>query len=68
MVRLLPWNVTSIEDADITIIGFPDDSKSDAIRTGTKKGPDMLRRVYNDSHYIGEPGKKTPILHMSGVM
>lgn len=68
MVRLLVSNVSSIEDADITIVGFPDDSKSDAIRTGTKKGPDILRRVYNDSQYFGEPGKKTPILPMSGVM
>lgn len=68
MVRLLASNVSSIEDADITIIGFPDDSKSDATRTGTKKGPDILRRVYNDSHYFGDAGKKTPILPMSGVM
>jgi agmatinase len=68
MVRLLVSNVSSIEDADITIIGFPDDSKSDAIRTGTKKGPDILRRVYNDSHYFGDAGKKTPILPMSGAM
>jgi agmatinase len=68
MVKLLVSNVSSIEVADITIIGFPDDSKSDANRTGAKKGPDILRRVYNDSHYFGDPGKKTPILPMSGIM
>jgi agmatinase len=68
MVRLLASNVNSIEDADITIIGFPDDSKSDAIHTGAKKGPDILRRVYNDSQYFEGAGKKTPILPMSGVM
>jgi agmatinase len=68
MIRLLASNVDSISDADITIIGFPDDSKSDAIRTGAKKGPDTLRRVYNDSHYFEADGKKTPILPMSGIM
>ncbi|HEX7178910.1 MAG TPA: arginase family protein [Nitrososphaeraceae archaeon] len=68
MIKLLVSNVGSISDADITIIGFPDDSKSDANRTGTKKGPDILRRVYNDSHYFEADGKKTPILPMSGIM
>jgi agmatinase len=68
MVRLLASNVSSISDSDVTIIGFPDDSKSDASRAGSKKGPDILRRVYNDSHYFGDPGKKTPILPMSGLM
>jgi agmatinase len=68
MVKLLASNVSSIEDADITIIGFPDDSKSDAIRRGAKKGPEILRRAYNDSHYFGDPGTKTPMLPMSGVM
>lgn len=68
MVKLLSSNVSSIADADITIIGFPDDSKSDAIRTGAKKGPDIIRSIYNDSHYFGDPGKKTPMLPMSGIM
>jgi agmatinase len=68
MIKLFASNVNSISEADITIIGFPDDSKSDAKRTGTKKGPDVLRAAYNDYHYFKANGKKIPIFPMSGTM
>jgi agmatinase len=68
MIRLLASNVTSFLNADIIIIGFPDDSKSDAKRSGAKKGPDVLRRVYNESQYFEGAGKKLPIMPMSGSM
>src|SRR4030095_8591965 len=70
MNRLLVANASSFSKADITIIGLPDDSKSDSHRTGAKNGPDILRRVYNDSLYFdGDgPGKKIPIAPMSGII
>ena len=68
MTKLLASNVRSISESDITIIGFPDESKSDAKRSGTKKGPDILRNVYNDSQYFDAENKKIPILPMSGSM
>ena len=68
MVKFLTSNVNSISEAQIIIIGFPDESKSDAVRTGTSKAPEILRRVYNDTQYFGESGKKTPISPMSGSM
>lgn len=67
MVKLLASNVNSVSEAEIIIIGFPDDSKSDSPRSGSKKAPEMLRRVYNDTQYFGPP-KITPILPMSGTL
>jgi len=68
MTKLLESNVNSASEADIIIIGFPDESKSDAVRKGTKKAPEFVRRAYNDKQYFGEVGKKVPILAMSGSM
>ena len=70
MNRLLISNASSISNADIAIIGFPDESKSDSKRSGAKNGPDILRRVYNDSLYFeGDgPKKKIPISPMAGNM
>ena len=70
MNRLLVANASSISNADITIIGFSDDSKSDSLRKGAKNGPDILRSVYNNSLYFdGDgPGKKIPIAPMSGII
>ena len=66
MSKLLASNVNSISHSDITVIGFPDDSKSDSRRTGSSKGPDILRKVYNESQYFDGPGERIPILPMSG--
>jgi agmatinase len=68
MLRLLASNVNSLEEADICILGLPDESKSDAKRTSTNKGPDFLRGVYNDSLYFENAGGKIPILPISGSM
>jgi agmatinase len=68
MNRLFASNVTSISKADIIIIGLPDDSRSDAKRTGSNKGPDTLRNVYNELHYFDGLKEKIPILPMSGHM
>jgi agmatinase len=66
MIKLLASNVNSISNSDITIIGFPDDSKSDSKRIGAKKGPDILRSVYNDTQYFETVEKTIPIMPMSG--
>jgi len=66
MVKLLVSNETSIQEADITIVGLPDYSKSDAKRITLTKGPDVLRNAYNESLYFEGYGKKIPILPMEG--
>ena len=68
MIKLLVSNVNSISMSDITVIGFPDDSKSDSKRTGSKKGPKYDCTVYNDSQYFDAAEKKIPILPMAGNM
>ena len=68
MTKLLESNVKSVSEADIIIIGFPDESRSDAVRKGTKKALEFVRRAYNDKEYFGDVGKKVPILPMSGSM
>lgn len=61
-------NVDSISDAELVIIGLPDETKSDSLRVGVKKGPDNLRNVYNESQYFKSKEKKIPILPMSGMI
>lgn len=68
MKRLLVSNARSVSKADIVILGLPDESKSDSYRSGVKNGPDVLRRIYNESLYFDgdAPDKKIPIAPMSG--
>lgn len=40
-------NTNNLDDADFVILGIPDESKSHALRKGTSKAPDMIRRISN---------------------
>lgn len=66
MNKLLASNVNTFSDADIVIIGLPDNSRSDAKRSGSNKGPDIIRNAYNDLNYFDGSAKKIPIVPMSG--
>jgi agmatinase len=66
MPKLLLSNSNSISSADFIIVGVPDESKSHAKRSGTSKGPDVLRTKYNDSQYFERGHKKIPITPMAG--
>ena len=68
MAKLLISNVSSISQADIIIIGVPDETGSDSIRTGASKGPDNLREIYNNLNYFDGPQEKIPIMPMSGTI
>lgn len=68
MNKLRISTVNSIQESDLTIIGFTDESKSDARHKGSSKGPDTIRDVYNDTLYFGDRDAKIPILPMSGNM
>ena len=48
MVCFSRSNTDKISEADIVIIGVPDESKSHAKRKGTSKGPDILRLASNE--------------------
>jgi agmatinase len=66
MVRFHHSNVYSASDADIVIIGVPDESRSHATRKGASKGPDILRRASNDSELFERSGKLIPICPLLG--
>ena len=68
MVRFYRSNIDKISEADIIIIGVPDESKSHAKRKGTSKGPDILRLASNESEFFERNGKIIPIVPMRGRM
>jgi agmatinase len=59
-------SVDKISDADIVIIGIPDESKSHAKRKGTSTGPDVLRMASNESEFFERDGKIIPICPLRG--
>lgn len=68
MVKLLHSNVTSISQADIVILGVPDESRSHAKRKGASKGPDSLRSASNNYEFFERDGNTIPICPMSGTL
>jgi agmatinase len=57
---------TSADQADIVIMGVPDESKSHAARKGTSTAPDALRSASNDSEFFVRDGKRIPTVPMRG--
>ena len=66
MVRLYQSNAQSVFEADIVIIGVPDESKSHAKRRGASKGPDSLRHASNESEFFERNGKLIPVCPLLG--
>jgi len=67
-VKLLHSNVKSIFQADIVVIGVPDESRSHAKRRGASKGPDSLRTASNSFEFFEREGKIIPICPMKGSL
>jgi agmatinase len=67
VVRLQRSNAKRIEDADIVVIGVPDESRSHAKRKGTSGAPDVLRIASNESEFFERGGKLIPTLPMRGT-
>lgn len=68
MVRLRRANTGSIKEADIVVIGVPDESRSHAKRKGTSRAPDMLRIASNESEFFERSGKIIPTCPMRGSL
>ena len=68
MVRLHRANAASMEDADIVVIGVPDESRSHAKRKGTSRAPDVLRIASNESEFFERGGKLIPTCPMRGTL
>lgn len=67
-MKLLHSNVKSISQADIVVIGVPDESRSHAKRRGASKGPDSLRVASNSFEFFEREGKIIPICPMKGTL
>jgi agmatinase len=67
-VKLFHSNVKSIFQADIVVIGVPDETKSHAKRKGASKGPDSLRIASNSFEFFERDGKMIPICPMKGTL
>jgi agmatinase len=66
MVRLYQSNASSAFEADVVIVGVPDESKSHAKRKGASKGPDSLRQASNESGFFERNGKLIPVCPILG--
>ena len=65
MVRLYQSNARSAFEADVVIVGVPDESKSHAKRKGASRGPDSLRQASNESGFFRN-GKLIPVCPILG--
>ena len=66
MAHFYRSNVDKVSEADIVIIGLPDESKSHAKRKGTSKAPDIIRHASNESEFFERDGKIIPISPLQG--
>lgn len=66
MVRLYQSNASSAFEADVVIVGVPDESKSHAKRKGASRGPDSLRQASNESGFFERNGKLIPVCPILG--
>ncbi len=67
-MKLLHSNVKSIFQADVVVLGVPDESRSHAKRKGASKGPDSLRVASNSFEFFEREGKIIPICPMKGTL
>jgi agmatinase len=66
MVRLYQSNARNAFEADVVIVGVPDESKSHAKRKGASRGPDSLRQASNESGFFERNGKLIPVCPILG--
>lgn len=66
MVRLYQSNARSAFEADVVIVGVPDESKSHAKRKGASRGPDSLRQASNESGFFERNRKLIPVCPILG--
>jgi agmatinase len=68
VVKFRRSNVDRMQDADIVIIGVPDESRSHAKRKGTSRGPDVMRISSNESEFFERGGMLIPTCPMRGTL
>jgi agmatinase len=68
VIRLRRSNVDRMQDAEIVVIGVPDESRSHAKRKGTSRAPDVLRIASNESEFFERGGRLIPTCPMRGTL
>jgi agmatinase len=68
VVRFYRSGADSAEQADIVVIGVPDESRSHAKRKGTSRAPGVLRIASNESEFFERGGKRIPTSPMRGTL
>lgn len=66
MIKFYRSTVETLSDADIVLIGVPDESRSHAERRGTSRAPDIIRLASNKSEFFKRDGKVIPTSPMRG--
>jgi agmatinase len=61
-------NVANLYDSNIVLLGVPDESKSKALRKGTRNGPNQLRKALFSSENFKRSGKIIPICPIKGSL
>jgi agmatinase len=56
------------KEADIVVMGVPDESRSHASRKGTETAPDTIRAASNDSEFFVRDGVMIPTVPMRGTL
>ena len=67
MEQRICWaNIDNFDEADIVIIGVPDESQSHSLRKGTSEAPDWIRQISNLRDAYTRKGKKSRGIPYSG--
>jgi agmatinase len=67
VLRFHHSNADTLKDADIVIIGVPDESRSHSKRKSTSRAPDVLRIASNECELFERGGKLIPTCPMRGT-
>jgi agmatinase len=68
MIKFYRSTIETLSDADIVLIGVPDESRSHAERRGTSRAPDIIRLASNESEFFKRDGKIIPTSPMRGSL
>jgi agmatinase len=61
-------NAKSFGDANVVVMGVPDESRSHATRRGTNTAPDTIRAISDESEFFMRDGKLIPTVPMRGTL
>jgi agmatinase len=68
MEKTICWaNTNNFDEADIVILGIPDESQSHALRKGTSEAPHFIRDISNLRDSYTREGKKSLGLPFAGI-